>query len=129
MLGIIWFVQLVHYPLLGEVAKYRKDAYEKTHMRMATWVVGPPMIIEMVTSIILIWQPVTFFPPILAWGGLSLLILIWLSTAFLQAPKHEILAAGYVEKTHRALITSNRLRTFAWSLRSALLLYAMLAFF
>ncbi len=123
MLGITWFVQLVHYPLLGQVSRYRASAYQQTHMRKATWVFGPTMVVEFVTGVVLIWHPSAHLPIEFAWTGVGLLAIIWLSTAFLQAPRHEILAVKYEEQTHRSLIASNWLRTCAWTLRAAILFY------
>ena len=128
MVGLSWFVQLVHYPLLGEVVKYRESAYEQTRMRAATWVVAPPMLLEMVTGVVLVWRPQPYFPQLFAAGSLALLVIIWLSTAFLQAPRHEILSLKFVEKTHRSLISTNFVRTLGWSLRGLILLYALLQF-
>lgn len=129
MLGLSWFVQLVHYPLLGEITQYRKRAYDDTPMRLATWVVAPPMIVELITGTALAWRPVVAYPPLMAWIGLALLLIIWFSTAFLQAPRHEVLATQFMEPTHRSLMRTNLLRTFAWTLRGALLLYALLLSF
>ncbi len=123
MIGLIWFVQLVHYPLLAQISRYRAGAYTQTNMRLATWIFAPAMILELATAIVLAWRPTPSFPPALAWVGLSLIAIIWFSTAFLQAPKHEILAVTYVEGTHRALVRSNWVRTIAWSVRGVMLLY------
>ena len=33
MLGLIWFVQIVHYPLMARVGRVRFHAYETDHQR------------------------------------------------------------------------------------------------
>ena len=48
MTGLIWFVQVAHYPLLGRVAPHDVPRYEQAHTRLATWVVAPPMLAELV---------------------------------------------------------------------------------
>jgi hypothetical protein len=50
-----------------------------------------------------------------------LLALIWLSTAVVQVPLHQSLAARYDDSTLRRLVRSNWLRTMAWTARGLLL--------
>lgn len=50
MVGVIWFVQVVHYPLMAHVGRAEAVAYEKSHTRRTGWVVGPPMLIELGTG-------------------------------------------------------------------------------
>lgn len=124
MMGVIWFVQLVHYPLLREIDGYRESAYEFTHLRRATWVFAPPMVLETATAVWLFWKEPDFMRIELHWLGLALLAVIWLVTLF-QATKHQILASAFDEDTHRKLVRSNLLRSVAWSLRAGLVLYIL----
>ena len=55
MVGVIWFVQVVHYPLFASVGNLEFPSYEQRHTVLTTWVVAPPMLIEMVTGVLLIW--------------------------------------------------------------------------
>lgn len=127
MTGLIWFVQVVHYPLFAKVGEQGYAAYQTAHMRLTTWVVGPPMLVELATAVALIsggrpdWLSSRW-----AWTNLALLAVIWLSTAFLQSPAHAKLTSGFAAGPHGLLVTSNWLRTLLWSGRSALLL-ALLA--
>jgi hypothetical protein len=53
MVGVIWFVQLVHYPLLAVVpVESAKEVAEK-HQKWTGIVVGPPMAVEGVATLIL----------------------------------------------------------------------------
>ena len=120
MTGLIWFVQLVHYPLMARVGSANYAAYQQLHQRYTTLAVGPAMLIELVTAIWLaIFRPadVTAW---LAWLGLSLVVLIWLSTAILQVPCHRRLEAGFEPNTHRKLVQTNWLRTVLWSARGVI---------
>jgi hypothetical protein len=56
-----------------------------------------------------------------AWAGLALLGVVWASTGLLQVPRHGELARGWNPRAHRRLVTSNWLRTAAWTARAALL--------
>lgn len=123
MLGLIWFVQGVHYPLFGAVGTANAVAYAQRHQSLTTLVVGPPMLIEAATTVALLSLP--HFPPWLTWTGLGLLGMIWASTAFLQVPQHSILALGYDASAHQLLVTSNWIRTVGWTLRGGLVLYGL----
>jgi hypothetical protein len=59
----------------------------------------------------------------MAWGGLALLLLIWVSTAVFQVPAHEKLKSGFDEAWHRRLVDWNWVRTGLWTLRAMLLLW------
>jgi hypothetical protein len=121
--GLIWFVQIVHYPLFDRVGQEAFAAYAIAHSRLTTLVVGPPMSIEALATVLLLWfRPpgIRFSEPLI---GAVLLALIWLSTMFLQVPQHNLLASGFEAKAHQFLVGSNWLRTAAWSARGALALW------
>ena len=54
MVGLIWLVQCVHYPLFAKVSDENYVEYQQLHERYITPVVGVPMIIEIVTAILLL---------------------------------------------------------------------------
>ena len=122
MVGLIWFVQIVHYPLYDRVGLEAFSVYAEAHTRMTTWVVAPVMILELITAVALLY----FVPPGMSLGQLLwafvLLGLIWLSTAILQVPCHGKLQMGYDAGVHHFLTQSNWVRTVLWSLRGLLLL-------
>ncbi|MEM7411997.1 MAG: hypothetical protein AAF430_17350 [Myxococcota bacterium] len=127
MTGLIWFVQVVHYPLFGRVAEDGFVAYENAHTRLTTWVVGPPMLLEVGTLAWLSWTPTPAAGGLALGVGAALLALIWISTALLQVPRHQELSTGFDGRAHRRLVTSNWVRTVAWSLRAALVLWMVAA--
>jgi hypothetical protein len=118
MVGVIWFVQIVHYPLMNRVGDSCFTQYELINVRRTGWVVGPVMLAEGVTAFYLVWVPATRSPAALA--GLGLLFLIWASTAFIELPCHRHLSEGFNPAVHRRLVNSNWIRTIAWTLRGAL---------
>lgn len=122
MTGLIWFVQLVHYPLMSMVARERFIEFEKSHQARTTLIVAPVMLIELSTAMLLVWLE----PNAITLAGLFLLILIWLSTIVLQVPAHRRLESGFDAKVHHRLVTTNWLRTVAWSLRSCLVFVTLL---
>lgn len=122
MTGLIWFVQIVHYPMFEDVGSDRFAAYEQKHSRLTTFVVGPPMLLELATVIILLKLcPAGSFNQ-MAWTGAILLAAIWFSTAFLQVPMHSKLEAGFDPASHRFLVNSNWIRTVLWTVRGVLAL-------
>ena len=123
MTGLIWFVQVVHYPLLARVGDDAFPRYEQEHTRLTSWVVGPPMLIEMATALLLILQLPSAVSAWQAWTGLGLVGAIWVSTATLQVPQHRRLSLGFEPSAHRKLVVTNWIRAAGWSLRSALVLY------
>ena len=122
MVGLIWFVQVVHYPLFGSVGREGFAEYSQAHSRLTGFVVDPPMLLEAGTGVALVLRPpdgVPFSLPVL---GLVLLAAVWLSTAFLQSPQHGVLGRGFAAAPHRFLVASNWVRTACWTARGLLVL-------
>ncbi|MEM9862970.1 MAG: hypothetical protein AAF938_15350 [Myxococcota bacterium] len=117
MTAVIWFVQLVHYPLFARVGDGAFNAYEAEHVTRITWIVMPLMLAELVSAGLLVLRE----PSPWALSGAALVGVIWLSTALLQVPLHGALQSGFDADVHTRLVRSNWVRTFAWSLRFLLL--------
>ncbi len=120
MVGLIWFVQVVHYPLMGRVGPEQMISYELAHQSRTSLVVGPPMLVEFVTAALLVYLRPAAIPAWSAWLGVALVALLWLSTAVLQVPQHERLARGFDAAAHGFLVQSNWLRTVGWTARGVL---------
>lgn len=123
MTGVIWLTQLVQYPQFGD---FRGEGFTKYHDAYRLWitpVVAPPMIVELVTAILLLFYKSANIDSKLIGFGLILIIIIWASTFFLQVPLHEKLACGFDENAHALLVQTNWIRTVAWSLRAVLVSY------
>lgn len=124
LVGLIWTIQVVHYPLFAGVGADRFPAYEADHARLITLVVGPVMLLEAFTAVALLAARPATVPAWVAWVGLGLVALIWLSTAAIQVPAHARLADGFDQAAHARLVGSNWIRTVAWTLRGLLLAWA-----
>jgi hypothetical protein len=116
MVGVIWFVQVVHYPLFSRVGQAAFPEYEHHHVRRTGWVVGLPMLVELATAIAIVW---CLGGP-LAWFGLGLLAVVWTSTGLWQVPAHRRLERGFDAADQRWLVRTNWVRTGAWSARGIL---------
>ena len=126
MVGVIWFVQVVHYPLFGKVGNSGFREYEREHQRRTTFVVAPLMLTEALTAAALLWIRPDGIPPYLAVAGLGLGALLWASTFLWQVPAHERLAKSFDSATHLRLVRSNWFRTVAWSTRGVLVCWMCL---
>ena len=114
LVGLIWTIQMVHYPLFAQVGPEHFVAYHRRHTREITLVVGPLMLAELVTAALLVLEG-NRDPWLLA--SLPLLALNWISTWFVQIPLHNTLVTGFEAHAHRRLVTTNWWRTAAWSAR------------
>lgn len=120
MVGLIWFVQLVHYPLLAAVGPDRFLVYENQHMRRTTWIVAPVMLLEAATALALCYVYAETPRFSLANLNLAILALIWLSTMLLQAPIHRKLSRGAPTTLIPLLVRTNWIRTWAWTARAVI---------
>lgn len=118
--GLIWFVQVVHYPLFARVGVDGFAAYEAAHTRRTTIAVIGAMLVELGTAIGLVWMRPALISAAEAWTGLGLVGVIWASTFFLQVPAHTRLGQGFDADTATRLVRTNWIRTVAWTLRAGL---------
>ena len=123
MVGVIWFVQIVHYPLFSRVGSGGFALYSDAHSRLTTYVVGPPMLVEAATALLLVFRRPEGVSLTAAVIGLALVGVVWLSTALLQVPRHSTLGSGFDHAAWNGLVLSNWVRTVAWSARGLLVLW------
>lgn len=120
MTGLIWFVQVVHYPsfLNFSTDKNNFATFHAGHVFRTSLVVIPVMLVELGTSIYLSLStsPVPQFNIL----GLTLVVVIWISTFLLQAPTHQELQKGFDENLISRLIQTNWIRTVLWSTKALL---------
>lgn len=114
MFGIIWIVQIVIYPLLAEVGPNAFQHYHAEYMWLVTWIIAPLMFTEACGCG---WHLLTNPRDKRVWIAAGLFGVICLSTAFIQVPQHSDLTQEEVSQ----LVSSNWIRTIAWSLRLFLL--------
>jgi hypothetical protein len=120
MVGVIWFVQLVHYPLLALIGVDRAPAIAVEHQRRTAWVVGLPMAVEGVTTLVLLFARPDGVSALLPWLGGVLLAVALGSTVFLSVPLHEKMANSPDSTLGRRLVVTNWPRTIAWSARAVI---------
>jgi hypothetical protein len=72
MVGLVWFVQRVHYPLFAGVGSQQFPAYERAHVTRTNPVVGPAMLMEAATALALVVLPMPKVPHLLRHLALDL---------------------------------------------------------
>ena len=128
LVGLIWFVQIVAYPLFFEASSLSPRAFSSYHLAHSTritFLVLPLMLTELVAAgAWLFWRP-TGVSLAFCCVGLALVVVAWGTTGLLSVPRHEILARGFEAGAHRSLVATNWIRTACWSVRGGMLLWLL----
>jgi hypothetical protein len=119
LVGLIWFVQQVHYALYSAVGAEAFAAYERAHCRRVTPLVLPLMLTELGAAVAVWWHAPDAAAHGWALAGLVLLAIVWGSTFWLQVPCHRRLERSADPRVMARLVAGNWLRTCAWTLRGA----------
>lgn len=122
MAGLVWFVQIVHYPLFALAATDESAwrTYETAHQARTTLVVGPLMLAEAATAVALLLLRPAGTPMWLLVASAATVAAVWLLTFALAVPMHARLASGFDAGVHRALVLVNWPRTLLWTARGLL---------
>ena len=128
MVGLIWLIQLVSYPLFSYVNVGDFQKYHSRHVKKITPIVALAMTLEASIALILL-----IFTPSDSVGLLVintlLVCLIWVSPAFIQIPYHQRLEFPknqilYTEK----LIKTNWIRTILWTFKLIISIWVLMSF-
>ncbi|MGI9642283.1 MAG: hypothetical protein ACR2N9_05825, partial [Acidimicrobiia bacterium] len=106
MVGLIWLIQIVHYPMLVLYSEGVPATALANHQRRIAWVVVPLMAIEAVTALILLFDQPETMSSGAAWVAAGLIALALLSTATVQVPLHRRLAEGHEPRVARSLVST-----------------------
>ena len=122
MVGVIWIMQLVHYPSFNFINVEEYKSFQEFHMKRISLIVIPAMIIELTSGVLIFWiyQTDNIFFNI----SLFCLFFIWFLTAILFSKMHQKLTWGYQISIVTKLVNLNWLRTISWTLRLGLVLFA-----
>lgn len=116
MTGIIWIIQLVHYPSFQYIESGEWETFHKFHTSRMGLIVGPLMVLELAGGIYLFYinDAMGFI--------LATNILIWMSTFLIQVPIHHKLSTKYLSEQSKSLTRTNWIRTVLWTLKTIVLL-------
>ena len=124
MVGVIWVIQLVHYPSFHFVELKQYTTFQRFHMAKISYVVIPAMLTELFTLILFVISMDQIDTLVVA--SAILLIFIWLMTAVFFSGVHQKLTLGYDQTTVDKLVKLNWGRTLLWTLRLLLISICML---
>jgi heme exporter protein D len=117
--GLIWTVQVVHYPLFAAVGPDAFAAYEAEHATRIGRLLAVPWALQgATTGLLLLWVPAGV-PPWLVWLAAGLAATPVAVTVLLSVPAHRALGAGFDARIHRRLVATNWIRTLAWTAHGA----------
>ena len=119
MTGVIWVIQIVHYPSFHFIEKELYTAFQKFHMNKISIIVIPIMLAELVTGMMLFLDKSSKSPFLII--SFVILVLIWLITGVFFSKAHNELMTGYQELVVNQLVVMNWIRTLLWTLRLLLL--------
>ena len=125
--GFQWTVRVLVYPQFAEVPPTAFAAYERSHQRRITWLVGPLFLGQGGTTLaLLVARPAgTPLLPVLA--GAACLAVVLGVTALLAVPLHRRLDRGWDAAAHRRLLRVDAVRVAAASAGTAAAMWALLA--
>ena len=123
LLGVIWFVQLVHYPTFLFLKIENEENPFVFHQARSSLAILPPMSLELVSVILLMFYPYPNYTIVVTL--LVFTLLIWLATLTLQWPCIKTLKEEKTEEIVKKLIWTNWLRTALWSLKGLYIFFLL----
>ncbi len=119
MVGMIWTIHYVHYPLFAHVGESTYIAFQSEHVNRIGKLLLLPWLTEGVTLLAVLilaflgQRRDLRLPAFL--NGLGMAIALIISGVW-SAPAHGELADGFDAAVHDRLMTANLVRSFAWTL-------------
>ena len=119
MVGLIWTIHTVHYPLFAHVGESTYVAFQSQHVDRIGKLLFLPWLTEGITLLAVL--VLAFFgnqrnlrlPAFLNGVGMAIALII---SGFWSAPAHGDLADGFNAAVHDRLMTANLVRSLAWTL-------------
>lgn len=122
MVGLIWVMQIVHYPLFARVGDVTYAGFQSEHMRRISQVLFVPWGIEALSTLALVFLAPTNRLRVIALVGAALFAAVTIITGLLAAPIHGRLVDGFDATEHGRLLAVNWARTVLWSVRGIIAL-------
>ena len=126
MVGVIWVIQLVHYPSFRFTDREKYVSFQIFHMRKISFIVMPVMVLEFLSGLLLVLYHSNHES--LLRISFILLLIIWLVTALFFAQVHQKLSKGYDETLVRKLVSFNWIRTLLWTIRTIIITYCLIGY-
>ncbi len=125
--GFQWTVRVLVYPQFAAVPPAAFAAFERSHQRRVSRVVGPLFAGQGVTTVLLLVLRPAAVPLLPVLAGAACLAAVLGVTAFLAVPLHRRLDRGWDPAVHRRLLRVDGLRVAAATAGAAAAGWALLA--
>lgn len=116
--GLIWTIQLVHYPIFHRLGKNRFTTHIEFHKKSISFIVVPLMLLELGTSFFLTFTEESY--SIYHASGFIIVLCIWITTFLIQVPLHNRLSVTYSKSDISKLVGTNWIRTILWTLKAGI---------
>lgn len=115
MAGIVWVVQLCHYPMFRYIEPSQFAEGHRFHTASITWIAAPLMLVELGSAVALAFlvNPKPNFATIL----LALTVGIWIATFFVSVPLHNRLQEGFNKEIIERLVSTHWVRTALYTFK------------
>ena len=114
MVGVIWVIQLLHYPAFEQINSADFVHFHRRHSRNISFIVMPVMLAEVVSGGLLI---LSISNRTLFVANFFGILLLWICTFFFSVPLHNRLSQGSHVPTIQRLVLTNWPRTIIWTVR------------
>jgi len=126
MTGIIFFIQIVQYPLLHNISTFDFSCYFKKSNYRISWIVYSALVIEIGFAIGLSFLPVRAVMQVPILITYMLLAAATLNTFLIQAPMTQRLQLAFDRELLSKVMFFNGVRLVTWTLRTILLCWIIL---
>ena len=113
MFGLIFTTQIVSYPMLFKVKSTNFKIYHEHYVEKISFIVMPLMVLELIVATLLVYMSNSIIINLIFCN----LMLIFLSTYFIQVPIHEKIKTDPNEKLLLRLVRTNWIRTLLWMVK------------
>ena len=113
MFGLIFTTQIVSYPMFFKVKSTNFKIYHEHYVEKISFIVMPLMALELIIATLLVYMSNSIIINLIFCN----LMLIFLSTYFIQVPIHEKIKTVPNEKLLLILVRTNWIRTLLWMVK------------
>ena len=130
MVGLIWTIHYVHYPLFAFVGETTYVDFQDAHVErigrllVVPWLTEGFTLIGVLALAFLGGLKTLRVPAILNGAAMAVVLVI---SGFWSAPAHGKLAKGFDQSVHQQLMTANLIRSLAWSVCGVCAIWIVLA--
>lgn len=130
MVGLIWTIHYVHYPLFAYVGESTYASFQTAHVERIGRLLFVPWLTEGFTLIGILalaflgGLKTSRVPAVLNGAAMAVVLVI---SGFWSAPAHAKLANGFDKAIHDQLMTANLIRALAWTVCGACSIWMVLS--